>query len=83
MKKNVLVLLLALIACAGCATHYDMLLTNGMVITSHGKPHLDKEGGRYLYTDANGKPAAIPRLRVREIAPQSMRKKEGSQFISQ
>ena len=83
MKKNILVLLLAVIVGAGCATHYDIILNNGMVITAHGKPHLDKEKGRYLFTNASGKPDAISVLRVREIAPQSMRNKKGSQFISQ
>ena len=83
MKKNVLILLLALFVCAGCASHYDITMNNGMVVTAHGKPHLDKEKGRYIYTDASGKPASVSILRVREIAPQSMRKKEGSQFISQ
>ena len=83
MKKNILFLLLALFVCVGCASHYDITLNNGMVVTSHGKPHLDKDKGRYIYTDASGKPASVSVLRVREIAPQSMRKKEGSQFISQ
>lgn len=82
MKKNVLIILLALFVCAGCASHYDITLNNGMVVTSHGKPHLDKEKGRYIYTDASGKPASVSVLRVREIAPQTMWKKENSQFIS-
>ncbi len=82
MKKNILVLLLALCVCVGCASHYDITLNNGMVVTAHGKPHLDKEKGRYIYTDASGKPLRVS-VRVREIAPQSMRQQKGSQFISQ
>ncbi len=80
MKKNLLVLMFALAACAGCATHYDITLNNGMVLTTHGKPHLDKEKGRYLYTDASGKPDSISVLRVRQIAPHSMRSKHGPPF---
>ncbi len=83
MKKNILVLLLALVVGAGCSTHYDMILNNGNVITAHGKPHMDKEKGSYLYKDASGKPSSISVLKVREITPHSMRNKAGSQFISQ
>lgn len=72
MKKNLLALVFALAVCAGCATHYDITLINGMVITAHGKPHLDKEKGRYLYTDASGKPDSVSVLRVLQIAPHSM-----------
>lgn len=73
MKKNLLAFVLILAVCAGCSTHYDITLNNGMVITAHGKPHLDKEKGRYLYTDASGKPDSVSVLRVLQIAPQSMR----------
>ena len=83
MKKNILILVFALFACAGCASHYDIVLNNGAVITAHGKPHLDKDKGRYLFTNAEGKPDAVSVLKVREIAPQSMRQKKGTQFISQ
>lgn len=83
MKKIFPALLLALIVCAGCASHYDITLNNGMVITSHGKPHLDKDKGRYLFTNASGQPDSISILRVRQIAPHSMHSQKGNQFISQ
>jgi len=57
----------------GCVYRYDMTLTTGSVITTHGKPTLDKSGSYYLYTDAEGKPTRIFAGRVQEIAPHSDR----------
>jgi uncharacterized protein YcfL len=81
MKKNLFVLLLTIAICAGCASHYDITLNNGTVLTSQGKPHLDKDKGSYLFTDAEGKPDSVSVLRVRQISPHSMKAQKGSQFI--
>lgn len=82
MKKHLFALLLALAACAGCATHYDITLNNGTVIAARGRPHLDKDKGRYLFTNGDGQADSISVLRVRQIAPHSMKPQKGSQYIN-
>ena len=71
MKTFALCLLLAL-AGAGCATHYDIVLTNGDVITSNSKPHMAKDRNVYLYTDASGHICGVKASQVSQIEPQSM-----------
>ena len=81
MKKILPVLLLIAAICAGCATRYSLLLTNGEVVTAHGKPTYNAEQGRYYYKDVNGKLSYIPASKVREVAPASMADKGSEQFI--
>jgi hypothetical protein len=71
MKTFFLALLLAA-ACAGCATRYDVTLTNGQVVTTRGKPHLSPDKNEWLFTDASGKPDRVPAGNVSQVAPQSM-----------
>ena len=68
-------LLLALTLCAGCTSHYNITVNNGEVITSRGKPKLDKEHTGYYFTDASGNPDYVSLGRVQEIEPQSWKKK--------
>jgi hypothetical protein len=82
MKKSLLSFLLSTLVCAGCAVHYDITQTNGMVITAIGKPHLDKEKERYLFKNAKHEQDSIPRIKVIRIAPHSMSSQK-DQFISQ
>ncbi len=74
MKKIALVLLLAAFVCTGCATRYNIQLTNGDVITARGKPKYDEAKGGFLYKDGQGQPSFISGGRVREVAPASMSK---------
>jgi Bacterial protein of unknown function (DUF903) len=73
--KRFFSVLFALALCAGCSTHYNIKLTNGEVITSRGKPKLDKDKNGYFFTDASGNPDYISLGRVEEIEPQSWKKK--------
>ena len=79
MKKNALVLLLVVTVCAGCATRYNISLTNGDVITARGRPKYDQTKGGFYYTDGLGNPAFVSGGRVREVAPASM--SNDSQFL--
>jgi hypothetical protein len=72
MKTTTLFLFLILAACGGCATRYDMTLTNGAVITSKGKPHLNADKNMYIFRDVTGRTNAIPAANISQIAPQSM-----------
>ena len=79
MKKIAFVLLLAAFACAGCATRYNISLTNGDVITARGRPKYDQTKGGFYYKDGLGNPAFVSGGRVREVAPASM--SNDSQFL--
>ena len=69
MKRIASLLLIGLAALTGGGAHYNMTLTNNNVITTRGKPKLDKVNHIYTYTDMAGKPGSVPDFRVKEIAP--------------
>ncbi len=71
--KNLLLLSLMCSLC-GCAHQYVMKLTNGMKISTPGKPKL--RGSTYYFKDAQGQEQAISQSRVMEIEPESMAKEE-------
>ena len=54
---------------AGCAPRYKILLNNGNMITTRGKPKLDSNEGVYRYKDAAGNSTYVPAFRVKEIEP--------------
>jgi hypothetical protein len=70
------IFLFALLVCGGCATHYDMRLTNGSIITSKGKPRVDSKQHLIFFKDASGRTNVIPEFKVTEIAPHSTMKSE-------
>jgi Bacterial protein of unknown function (DUF903) len=71
MKNTPAFVLMTVILCAGCATQYDMKLTNGMIITARGKPRVDEKTHVVYFTDAKGRTNAVPEFRIVEIAPHS------------
>jgi len=79
MKTFLLALLLFSVLLTGCARNYVITMNNGTRITTNGKPKL--QGSNYHFKDAKGQPAQVSAGRVREIAPASMAKEEGSQFV--
>jgi hypothetical protein len=81
MKKTVSVLLLVAALCSGCATQYSLVLTNGEVITSRGKPRFDAEKGGYIYKDSSGQSNFVFAGKVREVEPSSMAAKSGPNFL--
>jgi hypothetical protein len=60
---------LCLILLGGCTHSYQITLSNGNTLTTSSKPKVNKEGDAYIFKDANGVPASVPRSRVKEIAP--------------
>jgi ABC-type Fe3+-hydroxamate transport system substrate-binding protein len=72
MKTAIFVFLLAVAVCAGCATRYNLTLSNGEIITAKGKPHLNAAKNTYIYKDATGQTNFIPAANVTQIAPASM-----------
>ena len=66
-------MLTAVVFC-GCASQYVLKLSNGMEVTSAGKPHL--KGGYYYCKDAQGHQIPVPQGRVIAIEPASMAAEE-------
>jgi uncharacterized lipoprotein YajG len=69
--KKVLPMLAAVVLLAGCARHYDMVLTNGIRVTNVTKPVLNNEAGSYTYKDVAGTVRHVSQSRVLEIRPHS------------
>lgn len=76
MKLTSLIFLMAVLACAGCATRYDMKLTDGSIISSKGKPRVDANRHVIYFKDGMGRTNSIPEFRVVEIAPHSQMVKD-------
>ena len=74
MKRLILSLFAATVACCGCAHQYAVKLTNGTELIAPSKPHL--KGANYHYKDARGQDVAIPQSRVLQIQPTSMAAEE-------
>jgi hypothetical protein len=70
MKRIVLSLVAACLL-AGCAQHYDMMLTNGVRVTNVTKPKLDEKNSVYIYKDVAGNVRYMNAGRVIEIKPHS------------
>ena len=62
-------LLLLLSLAAGCTNRYLITLNNGNQITAKGKPKFNQDRGVYEYKNAEGNPAYVPFIRVRDIEP--------------
>jgi hypothetical protein len=67
--KNLCLSLLLLASC-GCAHQYMMKLSNGMQVTSNGKPKL--KGSNFYYKGPHGEEQVVPQSRVLEVEPISM-----------
>jgi uncharacterized protein YcfL len=80
-QKNFSTILLSALLLTGCASNYNVVLTNGRVITASSKPKLDKTKNRYVFKDVSGQPVEVPPGLVREIEPTSMASEE-SKFTS-
>lgn len=82
MKRILPALLLSLALCDGCATKYSIILNNGDIITSKGRPTYDSQRVGYYYNDIHGQKSFVFASKVREVAPASRADKNGSQFLS-
>ena len=58
-----------LLGASGCAPNYQITLTNPRIITTHGKPKVNKEKAYVTFTDAEGTKRVIPLITVRSIEP--------------
>jgi hypothetical protein len=54
---------------AGCAPRYKIVLNNGNIITTRGKPKYDAEAGVYRFKDTQGMTNYVPAFRVKGYEP--------------
>ena len=80
IKKNIFLLVMTACLSAGCASPYKITMTNGAVITSKGKPKLDKSNNTYNFVDTMGRTNSIPSFRIRQIEPQPRGYSEETKF---
>jgi hypothetical protein len=74
MKTASLPLIIGLVVLSGCASHYVIRLDNNSEITTATKPKLRDQV--YYFKDAKGQEQAVPKFRVRELAPAPMAARE-------
>ena len=53
--KNWLIASVCVFALAGCSSEYIITTTDGQMLTSDGKPHMDKDTGMIEFTDSEGR----------------------------
>lgn len=51
----------------GCSSEYIINTTDGLMITSQGKPELDDETGMLEFVDADGNQQQIPQSQVKQL----------------
>ena len=52
---------------AGCSSEYIITTTDGQMLTSDGKPELDKDTGMLEFTDSQGRKQQIPQSSVKQM----------------
>ena len=82
MKTAALLLLLLPGVCAGCVSRYNVTLSNGMVITSKGKPRLNADKNTFIFRDVSGQTNFVPAGNVSQISPASSGNDSPTKFNS-
>ena len=65
--KHWIIAALCVLSLAGCSSEYIISTTDGQLLTSDGKPKLDKGTGMIAFTDSAGRKQQIPQSSVRQI----------------
>ena len=67
MKRHLCIAALCLLGLTGCASEYIITTNDGQMLTSHGKPELDKDTGMLEFEDSEGRKQQIPQTQVRQM----------------
>jgi len=65
--KNWLIAALCIFALAGCSSEYIITTTDGQMLTSEGKPRLDKDTGMMEFTDSKGRKQQVPQSDIKQM----------------
>ena len=67
MKRHLCITALCLLVLTGCASEYIITTNDGQMLTSYGKPELDKDTGMLEFEDSEGRKQQIPQTQVRQM----------------
>ncbi len=67
MKRLLPALLVMAAALAGCSSEYIITTTDGQLLTSDGKPYLNKRTGMYEFEDSEGRNQQLPQASVKQV----------------
>ena len=67
MKRHLCIAALYLLGLSGCASEYIITTNDGQMLTSYGKPELDKDTGMLEFEDSEGRKQQIPQSQVRQM----------------
>jgi len=65
--KHLIIAALCVFSLAGCSSEYIISTTDGQLLTSDGKPELDKDTGMIEFTDSEGRAQQIPQSSVKQM----------------
>lgn len=65
--KHLILAACCVLGLAGCASEYLIITNDGTVLTSDGKPYMDKNSGLLEFQDADGRKQQIPQNTVRSV----------------
>jgi hypothetical protein len=67
IMKPWIIAALCLFGLAGCSSEYIITTTDGQMLTSDGKPELDRDTGMLEFTDSEGRKQQIPQSNVKQM----------------
>ena len=67
IKASTAVMLVLTVSLAGCSSEYIITTTDGQMLTSDGKPELDRDTGMLEFTDSEGRKQQIPQSNVKQM----------------
>ncbi|MBX9915490.1 MAG: YgdI/YgdR family lipoprotein [Pseudomonadaceae bacterium] len=65
--KKILLAACCLLSLTGCSSEYIIATTDGQLITTSGKPKLDKDTDMYRFEDSEGRDQQIQKATVKQI----------------
>lgn len=65
--KKFLLTACCLLSLSGCSSEYIIATTDGQLITTEGKPKLDKDTDMYRFEDSEGRDQQIQKSTVKQI----------------
>ncbi|MOA51522.1 YgdI/YgdR family lipoprotein [Pseudomonas sp. L-22-4S-12] len=65
--KHWILALFCTLGLAGCSSEYIITTTDGQLLTSDGKPELDRDTGMIEFEDSEGRKQQIPQANVKQM----------------
>jgi uncharacterized protein YcfL len=65
--KKLILTACCLLSLTGCSSEYIIATTDGQLISTDGKPQLDKDSDMYRFEDSEGRDQQIQKSKVNQI----------------